>query len=135
MKTQLTAAMLFLLLAAHPAIAGNRLSIRLVKASNTEGGSAAGLSDVIKTLADSLPYKHFSLVASGTMPLPARGSVQQLGGYTVECDGAQSKLSIKVKRRGKTVLRKSANLPDGTHLIVGGFPAADGKLILVFVAK
>ena len=122
-------------LVALPCLAGDQLSIRLVKASNSDRGSSAGLQDVFAKLAKSLPYKHYSLVASGSLRLPAKKAVQQLGEYTVRCDGKQSELSITVQRKGKQVLRKTANLPDGTHLIVGGFPTAGGKLILVFVAR
>lgn len=124
-----------LCLAALPAVAGEQLSVRLVKATNEGGGSPSGIKDILAVLTRNLAYRNYSLVASATLPLPAEKTVRRLGDYAVECDGKQSSLSIKVVRRGKQVLKTTAVLRSGTPLMVGGFPISGGKLILVFVAR
>ena len=83
MRVHLAAVALLVCLTARSGLAEGQLSIRLVKATNTEAGSPAGIKDVIAVLAKSLRYKSYRLVASANTQLPARKSAQRLGGYTV----------------------------------------------------
>ena len=128
----LTALCLCLLSAS--AMAGN-LSVRLVKASNTPGGSSAGLGDVLPVLKKSLVYSHYALAGSTSLSLPAKQTSRQLGAYSVTCDGEQGNLAISVRHGRKQLLNTRVSLSSRRPLILGGFPAGDGKLVLVFVAR
>jgi hypothetical protein len=125
---------LCLCLLSASAVAGS-LSIRLVRASNTPGGNSAGLGDVIPVLKKSLVYSHYSLAGSTSMKLPAQNSVRQLGSYSVTCNGQQGNLAITVRHGRKQLLNTRVSLSSRKPLILGGFPAGNDKLVLVFVAR
>ncbi len=136
MKNRTILALLFAgLFAASSAMAGDSLLIRLVEASNS-GTGAAGLSDVIDVLKNSVPgYGQFSLVASGSTALPADGGTVVVGKYKISCKGSQKDLKIEVSTGHKRLLSMSASLRDGIPVILGGFPSDKGKHILVFLAQ
>ncbi|MBT3191749.1 MAG: hypothetical protein HN341_04270 [Verrucomicrobia bacterium] len=127
-------ACLFVSLLSASAQAGS-LSVRLVRASHTAGGSSSGLGDVIPVFQKSLPYSHYSLAGSTSMTLPASKATRQLGGYSVTCSGSQNSLAITVKHGRKQLLNTSVRLSRGKPLILGGFPSGQDKLVLVFVAR
>jgi len=120
-------------LACGSVFAGDSLSIRLVHATANQS-DAGGLQDVVSVLKRSLPYDYFRLVSSTSMPLPADTS-RSLDGYTVKCKGAQNALRITVTKGNRSLVNTSVSLRDGKPVILGGLPASEGKLILVFVAK
>ncbi len=122
-----------LLLGAASAQAGNALLIRLVRASNTPNVDPA-VQDVVQAMSGSFAFKGFSLKAQTTVPLPASGE-SHLGEYTVGCTGRQNQLSIRVTRGKRQMLDTVVSLVDGKPLVVGGFPAADGHHLLVFLAR
>lgn len=118
-----------------PCVAGSRLSVRLVEASNEGTGVSAGLEDVASAMRSSLVFRSYTLVGSRSTPLPAPGSVIRLGPYSVKCSGPQSSLAIRVSKGGRDLLKTTVNLRDDKPLILGGFPSTRGKMILVFLAR
>ena len=124
------------MLTASVAVAGGTLSIRLVEASNSGSGGAAGLGDVIDVLKSNVPnYKQFALIASGSKSLPADGSSITVGTYKIVCKGKQKDLKIEISSGDKQLLTMSVSLRDGIPVILGGFPSDKGKYVLVFVAQ
>jgi len=124
------------MLTASTAMAGGTLSIRLVEASNSGSGGAAGLGDVIDVLKSNVPgYSQFTLIASGSKSLPADGSSIVVGKYQIMCKGNQKELSIEVSSGHKHLLSVTASLRDGIPVIFGGLPSDKGKHVLVFVAQ
>lgn len=113
---------------------GTTLSVRLVEASNNGAGVDPGLADVAGLLQGSLRFTRYRLVAQKRMRLPASQTVT-LAGYAVQCEGPQRGLRIRVRSKGTGLLDTTANLRDGKPLVLGGFPAKSGKLILVFLAQ
>ena len=111
------------------------LSVRLVEASSSDSASSAGLSDVIEILKKSLAFKSYSLKASSSVSLPAAKKAVSLDGYSVTCNGDQSKLEIVVRRGSKVLLNTKVSLKKGKPLVLGGFPRGANKLVLIFVAK
>jgi hypothetical protein len=134
MRRTALGALLCLSVVAAPALAGSSLSIRLVRASNSAQGNGAGLEDVISVLKKSLVYSSYTLAGSASTALPARNSSRRLGPYTVTCNGPQGALAISVRHGRRELLKTSVSLRDGKPLILGGFPDAGGKLVLVFIA-
>ncbi len=133
MKSTILTVAVLALLAVSSAEAGS-LSLRLVEASNS-GGSSGSLSDVIGILQKTLPFKTFTLKASGSASLPASNQSVSLDGYSVICNGPQGNLSVAVKRRGKTIVNTSAALKKGKPFVLGGLPGGGGKsLVLILVA-
>ena len=136
MKTRsLISALFFLGFLVAPCLAGSQLSIRLVEASNSGTGAPSGLNDVAGSLRDSLGFDSCRLLASHVLSLPVTKQARQLGEYQVLCVGSQRGLGIEVSRGGKRLLKTNASLQDGKPLIVGGFPSAAGKQVLVFLAR
>lgn len=113
--------------------AGNALFIRLVRANNTPNVDPA-VQDVVQAMSGSFAFKGFSLKAQITVPLPAAGKVN-LGEYMVVCTGSQSQLNIRVLQGKRQMLDTVVALVDGKPLVLGGFPAADGQYLLVFMAR
>lgn len=134
-RTVATIAVLLVSISALSATAGGTLSVRLVKAANEGADNPSGLQDVIEVLKRSLPYTKYSLVAGTNLSLPADGAERRLGRYSVSCSGGQGALSINVRHGGRELLNTSVSLRDNKPLILGGFPDAGGKLVLVFVAR
>jgi len=115
-------------------LAGSALSIRLVEASQKGGASSPGLEDVVDILSRNLPYATFTLQAQQSVALPAAQSVA-MGGFTLSCSGPQHALQLSVKRGNRVLISTILRLADGTPVIVGGFPSANGKQIFVLVAR
>ena len=126
--------LLVFLLAPSLCLAGERLSIRLVEASN-DGKGAAGVEDIAGMLRKNINYQSFALLGRGSMPLPAQNAASRIGAYTVTGSGPQNNLSIRVRKGGSEVLSTTVRLKDRTPLVVGGFPGGKGKMVLVFVAE
>jgi hypothetical protein len=137
MTMRLLAALLVagLALAAKAGPDGAQLSLRLVEASNSGRGSPPALNDVSGILKGSLGFDSCTFLASGWVRLPADRQTRTLAEYAVTCSGPQAKLSIAVRRGGKPVLKTTVSLQDGKPLLVGGFPAAAGKHVLVFLVQ
>lgn len=117
------------------AYAGSTLSIRLVEASHAGRGMGAGLGDVSSLLQNNLPYKSFQLLASRSMPLPAKGVASLSAGIVAKCTGGQDNLNVVLERGGKRVMQTTVELRDGTPFIIGGITSGQGKLIVVLLAK
>ncbi len=131
-KTSLTAVAALLLVSAA-AHAGNTVQIRAVEASNKTSGVPAGLNDVASAL-KSMSYKGYTLKGASALPLPASGSTG-VAGYTITCKGPQNSLKITVKKGRRQLLATTANLRDGKPLILGGFPSANGAMLLVLLVR
>jgi hypothetical protein len=121
--------------AATAAQAGSSLTVRLVEASNSGTGASAGLNDVVPVLKRSLAFSSYRLVASAGFRLPAVLQTRDVGGYSVTCMGSQERLEITVTRGGQVMLNTQVALRDGIPLILGGFPAGNGRHVLVFAAR
>ncbi|MBN1672754.1 MAG: hypothetical protein JXR37_17050 [Kiritimatiellae bacterium] len=128
-------ALLVFCLAVLPCLAGKKLSVRLVEATNRPGVKPAGLKDVIDVLKANLPYSSYRLADSTVLGLPADGSETVLDGYAVRCAGDQNALAIVVRQGRRELLKTSVVLQDNKPLIVGGFSIEGGKMILVFLVK
>ena len=122
-------------LLAGPALAGSTLTIRLVEASNKGGGVSAELRDVADLLQNNLPFKAFQLLATKSVRLPASGDIDLGRGFTAHCEGPQRNLAVRVIRDRKPVLDSTVELQDGTPLILGGFPADGGKMIVILLVR
>lgn len=129
------AILLAAILCAAPAFAGSSVSIRLVQADNSGSGVGGGLDDVSELLKSNLPFNSFKLVSSGSVQLPAGGSAGLGQGFAAQCKGSQDSMQITVTRGGKKVLDTKVGLQDDVPLILGGFPAGSGKLMLVLLAQ
>lgn len=129
------AAILLLCAWALPALAGDRISVRLVEATNDGKGDGTGIEDVVNVLKKNLSYQNYVLVSRTSIALPARGEAQKVGKYSVICSGTQENLSILVQQGSKKLLQTTVKLDDGTPLVMGGFPSGKGKMVLVFVAE
>jgi hypothetical protein len=137
MRTRLSIAVFLLAALVSASASAETIGLRMVRASNTGGaGGGAGLGDVMGILRNSLPYKHYSLVASGSVSLPGRPSAT-LAGFHVSCKGPPSALVITVRHGRKTVLSTTLrNMVKGRPFIVGGFPdKGGGKLVLIFALR
>jgi hypothetical protein len=117
------------------AAAGTDLSIRLVEVNNSGRGSPGGLSDVSAILKESLGFNSCAFVASAWVRLPADRQQRELGDYIVTCSGPSQNLTLVVTRGDRRLLKTSVTLQDNTPLILGGFPAAGGKHVLVFLLR
>jgi hypothetical protein len=115
--------------------AGNTLSMRLVEASNGDGGMDSSLNDVASALRGQLAFKSYRRVASGSVPLPANSNKASLSGYTITCSGPQNALAIKISKGRSNLVSTTVNLRDGRPLLLGGFPSKNGKMIVVFIAR
>ena len=126
---------LALMWSAGNGVAGSLLTVRLVEASHAGRGMGAGLGDVANLLQNNLPYKSFQLLASRSMSLPANGVASLNSGIVARCSGGQDNLSVVLERGGKKIMQTTVELRDGTPLIIGGISSAQGKLIIVLLAK
>jgi len=120
---------------ALPAVAGDRVNIRLVEATRGDSAAAAGLEDVQELLQNNLNYQAFALLASGSAPLPSKGNKLALGALNIELQGYQTDLYIKIRQGDRKLMQTSVSLEDGVPLILGGFPSDGGKYVLIFVAE
>ncbi len=127
--------LLVLIFTAGNGIAGSTLSVRLVEASHAGQGMGVGLGDVANLLQNNLPYKTFQLLASRSMPLPAKGVASLSSGIVARCEGTQESLNVVLERGGKKIMQTSVELRDGTPLIIGGLSSGQGKLIVILLAK
>jgi hypothetical protein len=115
--------------------AADSLSLREVEASNDGSGVPAALQDVGKVLQSSVGFTGYRLLSSRTLPLPASGSVALQNGYTFKCSGPRENLEVLVTRGTEEILRTTASLRPGKPLVLGGFPGARGRVLLVLVVK
>ena len=107
------------------------MSVRLVHATDAEGGMDPRLSDISGILG-SLRFESFSLLDSDTVRLPAEEvRIRMAQGYTLTCNGTQGDLAIEMNHNGQSLLKTTATLRRGKPLILGGFPTREGKIILV----
>ena len=126
---------LLLILVTAPAIAGERLTVRMVEASNDGSGVHPEAKDIAGVLNKSLVYKDFALLACASLTIPVKGRTIKLSSYSVTCSGKQDSMKIVVRRGKKEVLNTTVKLQDKKLVILGGFPSKKGKLILVFLVK
>ena len=94
-----------------------------------------GIKDVIGILQQNLPYQQFALLSSAKLTLPADNTVSGLGPYSVSCSGRQKSLNIVVSKGRSVLLSTTVSLRDGKPLVLGGFPSANGKHVLVILAR
>jgi len=134
MRTFAGVIVLLLTVCAAPARAGSELSIRLVEASEgARGGSLGG--HLSKMLPANLPFKQYDLLDSQSLALPASGSVTLKGGFMVTCSGGQQNLSVSLFRNNELLLTTLLNLQDDKPVVLGGFPGARGKVMIVLEAR
>ncbi len=123
-------------LAASGARAADRLTIRLIQASNQTEGASAELRDVAPLLRRNLPYRRFELLESRTVRLPVEQSLPFAAGLTVRCAGDENRLALFVESDGVILLQTEVRLTGETPLILGGFPAPGGaRRLLVLTAR
>jgi hypothetical protein len=132
---QILAILLSFVLSGAICQAGNELSIRLVKASETaKGGVDVQLSDVGPLLKKTLSYNTYRLIATGAQDLPTNGGTLKLGDLGISCRGKQSKLHLSVTKDKKELLKTDVSLRAGKPFIVGGLPSSGkDKLLLIFL--
>ncbi len=116
------------------ASAGDKLSLRLVEASQDEVETDSRLDDIKELLTKNLPFRSFKLLDSKSMAVPANNTFTMSGGYEVSCKGAQSGLEVRVVRRREELVRTTVTLKDRTPLVIAGFPSDRGRLLLVLLA-
>lgn len=116
------------------AMAGDTVSIRLVRADN-QGGVDPAVQDVVQAMSKDFAFKGFHLEAQTTLKLPAAKPVT-LGTYQVECTGTTKELRVKVSRDSKPVLNATVTLVAGKPVLLGGLPVAgsDARQIVVLLA-
>ena len=121
-------------LVAAGAMAGDTLSIRLVRADN-QAGVDPSVQDVVQAMSKDFAFKGFHLEAQTTLTLPAAKPVT-LGTYQVECTGTTKALRVKVSRDNKPVLNATVTLVAGKPVLLGGLPVAgsDARQIVVLLA-
>lgn len=121
------------LLVATGAAAGDTLNIRLVRADN-QGGVDPAVQDVVQAMGKEFSFKGFHLETQASIKLPAAKPVV-LGGYIVECTGAQKELGVKVSRDGKSIINATVSLMAGKPVLLGGLPVAgsDARQIVVLL--
>ena len=123
-----------LVCSAVAAQAQDSMTVRMVKASNSGRASIdASLKQFERLFTSSIPFKSFQALGSKKVRLPANGPVA-IQGYTLNCRGGASSLSLTLKSGRKQVLQTSVRLQKGKPLVLGGFPAADdpkAKVLLV----
>jgi len=127
--------LLWAALAASGAAAADRLTIRLVQATNEGQGASEGLRDVAPLLERNLPFRRFDLLESRTIRLPASETVAFAAGISVKCEGGEEGLSLFVQAGGAVLLQTQVRLTGQTPLILGGFPAPGGRRLLVLTAR
>lgn len=121
----------------HPRalLAGDSVSVRMVAVSQEEAMVDEGLADVQEFLAANLPYKRYVLLDSQKAELPAAAKLKMARGYTVQLQGPQENLIIKVAHKRKLLLKSTLTLQENKPLIVGVLPSAEGQLIFVLIVK
>lgn len=131
------AALILLAVAASAPAAGatERLTIRLVQASNDGEGASGGLRDVAPLLQRNLPFRRFDLLESRTIRLPASETIVFNAGLSVRCEGDAERLSLFVQAGDTVVLQTQVRLTGQTPLILGGFAAPGGRRLLVLTAQ
>ncbi len=134
-KTSVIAAICFLI-AGWSAHASDRVVLRLVHASN-EGsqGVDTTLDDVSSILTTQLPFSSYRLLDLKNADLPADKTVTMAQGIRVACRGMQNDLTVTVTKKNTELLKTTVVLKDGKPLILGGFPANTGKLLLILVGQ
>jgi hypothetical protein len=136
MKRNVQALLCLLLLGvAQAGFAGTALGIRLVEASNRGKGVAQSLGNVAPLLRNNMPFDTYQLLTAKSVSLPANATMDMGYGLVVRCSGPQKNLSVSVLRRGKTVLQSTVEVKDRSPVILGGFPAEGGKMILILLAQ
>lgn len=113
------------------ATAAQTLTLRLVEAHNRSTTTDAALSDVATTLQRNLPYSGFTHLGSGTISLPAGGNKAFAGGYSIRATGPATNCAVEIKKNGKSQLKSTVSLRGSTPLILGGFPAGNGRHLFV----
>lgn len=121
--------------AALTGIAGDKLGLRLVEATNDNSGVAPQLADVAQLLQRNMPFTGYRLVDTKTLPLPAKGAVEMKLGFSVSCAGTPDSLAVTVMHKRDVLLRTTAALENGKPLILGGFPSAAGRIILILLVR
>ncbi len=128
---------LALALALRPADApATQLSVRLIEASNAEGGMDRALQDIAPLLRNNLPFKTYTLVDAQAVRLPSTGQALTLrGGYIVRCQGSLERLAVTVELNGRVLIQTEIALRPGAPMILGGFSGGRGKMLVVLVAR
>ncbi|MCX7668902.1 MAG: hypothetical protein N2439_02360 [Anaerolineae bacterium] len=120
---------------AQPGAAAERLTIRLVQATNEGQGASDGLRDVAPLLERNLPFRRFELLESRTIRLPAADTLVFGAGLSVRCEGDDERLALLVRSGDAVLLQTQVRLTGQTPLILGGFPAPGGRRLLVLTAR
>ncbi len=104
------------------------LRIRMIRASNEPTETPAVLADVVAMMKNTLAFKTYALDAETHFVLPAKGELKKLRIYEVTCSGPASQLSVKIVRKGQSILSTVATVRPGQPVILGGFPAREGGM-------
>ena len=124
---------LLLLFLNATSIAGEFVTLRLVEASNTDGGVPPELKDVGGILRAQLPFTNYRLVDRGKCNLPANQTIRMSRGYNIQCTGTQDNFTVNVRQRKSEILQTTVAIKDGKPLMLGGFPSDKGKLLLILL--
>ncbi len=120
---------------AGTSVAGDTIFVRLVAANNAPGAPPAALADVMGDLTKRSQYSNFQLVDSKKVKLPAAARVKLKGGYALELSGPKEKLKLGVFHGKRRIMQMTVSLKEGRPLILGEFPAQDGKMVFVLLSK
>ena len=115
--------------------AGDRVSIRLVEASNNGSNISSKLQDVHSILQSQIAYKNYNLVGSTSCQLPADQTLKMAYGFKLKCSGKQQNFTLSVKQKKVELLKTTLNLKDGKPVVLGGFPHGKSKLLLILLVK
>lgn len=120
---------------AGTSVAKDTILVRLVAANNAPGAPPAALADVMEDLAKRSQYSNFQLVDSKEVKLPVAARVKLKGGYALEFSGPKEKLKLGVFHGKRRLMQMTVSLKEGRPLILGEFPAQDGKMVFVLLSK
>ena len=127
--------LLLLCAGAATGLAGDKVELRLVQATNDNTGVPPGLADVADLLKQNMPFTGYRLADVQSVPLPANGNTDMRFGFSVQCSGAQNNLAVTVMQRGKELLRTATALEDGKPLILGGFLGGKCRIFLILLVR
>lgn len=120
------------------ATAGERLTVRLIKASQGKKVVDPKLQDAAAFLMENLPYKTFELIDKNEFSLPAKAVKAPLSGgtYILFIDGVQNQLRLRLLNGEREIVETEVRLQDGVPFVLGAFPGSEKKsrmLILLVV--
>ena len=122
---------------AAPALAGDKMDIRLVAILPGVPADSTGVDDIVGLLKKNLGENRYDLAGQDSISLPANQTKVSLAHVILLCSGSQKNLQISVSTRtskGKSLIDTNVSLEDGKPFLLGG-TGKKTKFVLVFVTK